>query len=119
MNLQSRKIAEQTHQQTRQTYRQTEHARTESVALKMIAVMTMMFLPATLVTGLFGTNLFYMSDPSSDSEGNAQLLVSPQLWILFAIVIPLTALTYVAWLVGNKIQAKGIKGMDDRGDGGV
>ena len=112
-------MAEQTYEQTEQTYQQTEHARSENVAMKTIAIMTMMFLPTSFVTGLLGTNFFFISGSSSGPSDNPQFLVSPQLWILFAVAIPLTMITFVAWLFWSKSKKQELQQRDVRQRSGV
>ena len=62
--------------------------------MKTIATLTMLFLPATFVSGLFGTNFFVLfQDPVNGST----FVVSDKWWILIICSIPLTLLVLSIW----------------------
>ncbi|MCJ1283168.1 hypothetical protein MMC26_002495 [Xylographa opegraphella] len=68
--------------------------RQDSAAMKTIATLTMLFLPATFVSGLFGTNFFALfQDPVNGST----FIVSDKWWILIICSIPLTLLVLCIW----------------------
>ena len=69
--------------------------RKDSAIMKTIAGMTSLFLPATFVSSLFGTNFFSLQ--VSDS-GFATLYVSDLWWILVVTVVPLTLGVWLFWL---------------------
>ncbi|KAJ5312184.1 hypothetical protein N7508_003014 [Penicillium antarcticum] len=72
-------------------------ARKDSMSMKIIAAVTLIYLPATFVCSLFGTNLVAF-DTSPGSNG-AEFLVSRWWWLYFAFAIPLTVLTMFGfWL---------------------
>ncbi|OTB05610.1 hypothetical protein M426DRAFT_10358 [Hypoxylon sp. CI-4A] len=64
-------------------------ASTDSQIMKSIALLTMLFLPATFVATLFSTTFF-----SFDEDG---WLFSKAFWIYWAVVIPLTIVVLLAW----------------------
>ncbi|KAL8828646.1 MAG: hypothetical protein Q9170_006512 [Blastenia crenularia] len=65
----------------------------DSDAMKTIAALTMVFLPATFVATLFGM-VFFTTDASSASG----FRVNSLWWIYLAVIIPLTMLTVGVWL---------------------
>ncbi|KAI4272203.1 MAG: hypothetical protein L6R35_006490 [Caloplaca aegaea] len=65
----------------------------DSDAMKTIAALTMIFLPATFVATLFGM-AFFIADPDSASG----FRVNSLWWIYLAVTIPLTMLTVGMWL---------------------
>lgn len=72
-------------------------ARKDSTSMKVIAAVTMFYLPATFVCSLFGTNLVALdtSDP-----GQPTFVVSRMWWLYLACAVPLTVVTmlgFVAW----------------------
>lgn len=69
----------------------------DSIAMKMIAVLGIVFLPGTYIATLLGMNMFTWSD--ADSEEISSLKVSPGMWIYWVITVPLTILTFIVWLL--------------------
>ncbi|MCJ1420689.1 hypothetical protein MMC32_007048 [Xylographa parallela] len=70
--------------------------RKDSAAMKTIATLTMLFLPATFVSGLFGTNFFALfPDPVNGSA----FVVSDKWWILLTCSVPLTLLVLSIWRI--------------------
>ena len=59
-----------------------------------IAVLTMLFLPATFVASLLGSNLFALED---NGAGKHSFVVSELWWLYLASAIPLTLVTFGAW----------------------
>ncbi|KAL4804736.1 hypothetical protein BDV18DRAFT_142408 [Aspergillus unguis] len=69
-------------------------ARSDSNMMKTVAVVSMVYLPGTFVSGLFGTNFFsFQADP-----GNTWLMAK-EFWLYWAVTLPLTLLTMVVWAV--------------------
>ncbi|KAF4313988.1 hypothetical protein GTA08_BOTSDO00104 [Botryosphaeria dothidea] len=58
----------------------------DSITIKVITVVTLVYLPFTFVATLLSMGVFGL-------DASNQLTVSPQLWIFFAISIPLTLVT--------------------------
>lgn len=75
----SRKIAEETKKDGR--------------SMKTIAVVTMAFLPASLIAGIIDTPFF-----TNGEESSGPLKMSQQFWLFWAISLPLTVLVFAAWL---------------------
>ncbi|KAF2797954.1 hypothetical protein K505DRAFT_372056 [Melanomma pulvis-pyrius CBS 109.77] len=63
----------------------------DSVAIRIITILTLGYLPFTFVATVMGMNFFAM-DPSTH-----HVMVSPQFWIYFCLSIPMTALTILLW----------------------
>ena len=64
----------------------------------------MLYLPATFVCSLFGTNFFVLK-MSTDNE-SASFVVSDVWWINVVSAFPLTALTMGVWLCWMKQRVK-------------
>lgn len=79
-----------------------QDARKDSVSMKIIAGMTLLYLPATFVCSLFGTNLIAL-DTSTDTNGPV-FVVSRLWWLYFAFAVPLTVLTMVGFLLWRRFR---------------
>ncbi|KAL4924974.1 uncharacterized protein BDV17DRAFT_300720 [Aspergillus undulatus] len=67
-------------------------ARSDSRMMTTVAVVSMVYLPGTFVSGLFGTNFFsFQADP-----GNTWL-TADEFWIYWAVTVPLTLATMGVW----------------------
>jgi uncharacterized BrkB/YihY/UPF0761 family membrane protein len=65
--------------------------------MKIIAAVTLIYLPATFVCSLFGTNL--VSFDTSPNSNQSEFVVSRWWWLYLAFAIPLTVLTMFGfWL---------------------
>ncbi|KAK1773146.1 hypothetical protein QBC45DRAFT_398279 [Copromyces sp. CBS 386.78] len=67
-------------------------ARQDNSVMKSIALLTMIFLPATFISALFSTTFFTYGD-----NGNWE--VSDELWIYFVTTVPATIAIVVFWRV--------------------
>ena len=80
----------------------------DSIAMKTIAVLGIIFLPGTFVASLFSINMFDwgISVPnntaSSDDPVSSELTVSRSMWIYWAITVPLTLVTFVVWVFWSR-----------------
>ena len=61
----------------------------DSQALRIIQILSMLFLPASLVSSIFGMGFF---STSQGTDGQATLLISKNWWLYVAISVPLTVL---------------------------
>ena len=61
----------------------------DSRALRIIQILSMLFLPASLVSSIFGMGFF---STSQGTDGQATLLISKNWWLYVAISVPLTVL---------------------------
>lgn len=81
-----------------------EDARRDSSAMKMVAVVTMVYLPGTFVATCFSMEIFQWSAPAASD------VVSPRIWLYFLFTAVLTIVTigsYATWIwrqerLGNK-----------------
>lgn len=64
--------------------------------MKTLSILTILFLPGAFVATIFSTNMFPFRDQTQE------------IWIYFAIVIPLTALLMLEWLLWLFMKPDGI-----------
>jgi len=74
----------------------------DSRALRIIQILSMLFLPASLVASIFGMGFF---NTSADADGAATIIVSGKWWWYIAISIPLT-LGCLVFLGGYNLTVK-------------
>ncbi|KAK4462990.1 hypothetical protein QBC42DRAFT_266827 [Cladorrhinum samala] len=67
--------------------------RQDNSVLKSIALLTMIFLPATFISALFSTTFFSYGDDSTGWQ------VSDKMWIYWATTIPATLFIIISWQV--------------------
>ncbi|KAL4803119.1 hypothetical protein BDV18DRAFT_43640 [Aspergillus unguis] len=71
--------------------RQTEFMLRDSTTVRVITVVTLVYLPATFTATLLGMNSFFEMDE------NRRIIVAPQFWIYVVCAVPLTAATLAYW----------------------
>ncbi|KAJ5350135.1 hypothetical protein N7541_007862 [Penicillium brevicompactum] len=87
-------------------------ARKDSMSMKIIAGMTMLYLPATFVCSLFGTNLIVLDTPNDQSE--PVFMVSRLWWLYPAFAVPLTVFTMAGFILWRRFrEQKPRKGRED------
>ena len=64
----------------------------DSRVLRIIQILSMIFLPASLVSSIFGMGFF---STSQDTNGRAVFTISNSWWLYLAISVPLTAFCLV------------------------
>lgn len=67
--------------------------------MKTIAILTMLYLPASLVCSFFGSNFFAFQ---TNDNGHQELLVSNLIWICFLASLILTTLTIFVWTLWQR-----------------
>ena len=72
----------------------------DSIAMKTIAILGIVFLPGTFVATLFSIDMFDWG--VVDSEETSSLTVSRSMWIYWAITVPLTVLTFLLWVFWSR-----------------
>ena len=72
----------------------------DSIAMKTISILGIVFLPGTYVATLFGTGMFTWV--GTGGERTSSLKVSPSMWIYWVITMPLTFVTLVVWLLWSR-----------------
>lgn len=72
----------------------------DSYAMRTLSLLALVFLPVSTISTIFGSQ-FFGTDVVALPNGSTQatLVVSSQLWILWAISIPLTLLILIGWLL--------------------
>ncbi|KAL8949444.1 MAG: hypothetical protein Q9222_004450 [Ikaeria aurantiellina] len=83
-----------------------QEARQDAAAMKTIAVVTMLFFPATFVSSFLGTKLVALT---TRPDGKTRFVFSDRWWIYPAVAIPLTLLTlltYIYWIHRRSLRAK-------------
>ncbi|KAK7985283.1 hypothetical protein PG988_002905 [Apiospora saccharicola] len=68
----------------------------DSASMKVIAVLTMIFLPATAVSGFFGMAFFNISD-------NGVFVSSTLVWLFVVTTVPLTVFILVVWVFWDSL----------------
>ncbi|CZR64137.1 uncharacterized protein PAC_14034 [Phialocephala subalpina] len=69
----------------------TEKGTKDAAAVKVITLITIIFLPTTVVSGFFSTQFV------RQSEDGTRLTLTANWWIIAAISIPLTVVTFTIW----------------------
>lgn len=87
----------------------------DSLSMKTLAIVTMLFLPGSFISALFSTSMFDWDsvDPSSSSIAVRPL---PQFRLYWAITIPLTIVTFLFfffWLWLTKQRGNEVKKIGD------
>jgi Mg2+ and Co2+ transporter CorA len=68
-------------------------SREDSYSMRSIAVVGLIYLPATFVSGIFGTNFFQFGTDQLQKGWK----VSEDFWLYWAITVPLTLGTVLIW----------------------
>jgi hypothetical protein len=76
----------------------------ESSVMKTIGFVTMLYLPGTFISGIFGTNFFDYNAPSDD-----RWATSNKFWVYWAVTVPLTAITLILWAWWHSMPRKWVK----------
>lgn len=71
--------------------------------MKTIALVTMLFPPATFVSSFLGTNLVALE---VGADGRTRFVVSHLWWIYLVSAVPLTMATLLAWLYFVKRRSR-------------
>lgn len=78
-------------------------ARRDTVAMRTIAVLGMLFVPPAFVSGLLGTNLVMLETGGGAGGGGGgsgtRIVVSELWWMYFVLAVPLTGATLGVWLL--------------------
>ncbi|KAF2789574.1 hypothetical protein K505DRAFT_210879, partial [Melanomma pulvis-pyrius CBS 109.77] len=71
---------------------QIAHAvRSDSIPMRTIAYVTLLFLPGALIATIFGMN-FFQFDPTT-----SKVVVAKTFWHYWAVTIPITILVIIVW----------------------
>ncbi|TAQ89072.1 hypothetical protein B7494_g2585 [Chlorociboria aeruginascens] len=77
-----------------------DKARRDSSSMKTIAILTLVFLPATTVASIFSMTMFDWGATQGDK------VVSKRLWMYFAVAIPLTLVVIGTWVLWYRWSQK-------------
>lgn len=81
-----------------ETAKVAHEAKKDSTSMKIIAGVTMFYLPATFVCSLFGTNFVALNTNTSEPT----FVVSKLWWLYIAFAVPLTAATMMGFLIWRR-----------------
>jgi hypothetical protein len=90
-----RKLAEESKRENAVMKSLSEKATADASAVKVITIITLIYLPTSVVTNFFSTT-FVNSQPGG---GGMYVTVADNWWILVAVAAPMTFLTGVVWLL--------------------
>jgi hypothetical protein len=82
----------------------TEQTTEDSSSIKTITIITVVFLPATVVASFFSTQFVQIQENS--------IQLSAKIWIYFAITIPLTLMLIAVWLLHPRVTYWIQRGLD-------
>lgn len=68
----------------------------DSSTVRVITVMTMIYLPPTFAATVLGMNTFF------EMEGKSKIVMSRQFWIWVVVAVPLTAITVFYWWIKTR-----------------
>ncbi|KAJ4665798.1 hypothetical protein HRR95_008550 [Exophiala dermatitidis] len=72
----------------------TKKATQDAAAVKVLTVLTLIYLPATVISNFFSTSFV---NASTRQDGSTFLVVASNWWILLATALPLTIITIYIW----------------------
>ncbi|KAK4122869.1 hypothetical protein N657DRAFT_646622 [Parathielavia appendiculata] len=74
----------------------------DSIAMRTISILGIIYLPPTFVATLFSVDMFEWGHGSDSGSEVFALRASPSVWIYFAVTVPLTLATFVVWVLWAK-----------------
>jgi hypothetical protein len=83
----------------------TEKATQDAAAVKVLTIMTLIYLPATVVSNFFSTS--FVVTESSSNGGSGHISVLGDWWIFVVVTLPLTAITLYVWWTWSRIKTHG------------
>ncbi|TGO60179.1 hypothetical protein BOTNAR_0149g00020 [Botryotinia narcissicola] len=78
------------HEENKSMHHLTERSTKDAAAVKILTIITLVYLPTTIVANFFSTQFVQTSD-------SGHMTVTENSWILAAISVPLTAFTIILW----------------------
>lgn len=77
----------------------------DSIAMKTISVLDIIYLPGTFVATLFSMDMFGWGD--SIGRKASSLTISPYMWICWVtvVVVPLTLITFLIWILWTRRES--------------
>lgn len=104
MNLVYNLVAQQDIETNMEIARDT---RRDSSSMKAIAILTMIFLPASSVSSFFGMGFF-------SNDGSNELQVAHQWWMFIVVTLPVTAIVIAIWWTWHLTRCKNDSGPESR-----
>jgi hypothetical protein len=98
----SRKENEEMRKLSQRMHGLTEKGTQDAAAVKVLTILTLIYLPATVVSNFFSTS--FVNLQTSAGKPN-HVVVSGDWWIFVAASLPLTLLTLYTWWVWTRIKA--------------
>ncbi|KAJ5472349.1 hypothetical protein N7530_006350 [Penicillium desertorum] len=71
----------------------------DSIAMRTISVLGIVYLPGTFVATLFSIDMFTWG---AGGEQSSSMAASSSIWIYWAVTVPLTIITFLAWILWSK-----------------
>ncbi|KAL8831485.1 MAG: hypothetical protein Q9170_005269 [Blastenia crenularia] len=83
----------------------------DSTTVRVITFVTLLYMPATFIATVLGTNLFTYSTSNSHTGFH----VSPQFWVFIVLAVPLTLLTIGCWFFySQRTKRSRVKGLKNQ-----
>jgi hypothetical protein len=101
LGQESRKENFEMRELSKRMHKLTEKATQDAAAVKVLTVMTLIYLPATVVSNFFSTS-FVSTKSSPGSTGH--IIVLDDWWIFVVVSVPLTVITLYIWWVWTRIK---------------
>ncbi|KAI5464434.1 hypothetical protein BGZ63DRAFT_377645 [Mariannaea sp. PMI_226] len=76
----------------------------DSIAMKTISILGIIYLPPSFVATLFSINMFNWG--GTDGNESSSMTVSPNMWVYWAVSVPLTVVTCLVWVLWSKSENK-------------
>ena len=98
----SRKENEEMRKLSERMHGLTEKATQDAAAVKVLTILTLIYLPATVVSNFFSTSFVNLQTTPGKSN---HVVISSDWWIFVAASVPLTLFTFYTWWVWTRIKA--------------
>jgi Mg2+ and Co2+ transporter CorA len=99
LGKESRRENEQMRLLSERMHKLTEKSTQDAAAIKVLTILTLVYLPLTVVTNFFSTAFIGTSGSSN------RIFVTDDWWILVASAVPLTLITLYVWWIWSRIKA--------------
>ncbi|PQE07976.1 magnesium transport transmembrane region protein [Rutstroemia sp. NJR-2017a WRK4] len=100
MNLEMKKLTEQGIEENRLVKRLTQQTTRDTKAMKIIALVSAIFIPATFMATLFGSNFFIYS------EDQNKLTVASNFWVYIVFTAGLSGTVITMWMLWKQWRVK-------------
>jgi Mg2+ and Co2+ transporter CorA len=97
-------LAVEAGKETSELHELTKKTAQDAVVVKVLTILTLIYLPMTVVSNFLSTAFVSKVTPAN---GSSYLSISGDWWIFVASSVPLTLITLYTWYVWKEIQAKG------------